>query len=87
VKKRFERTDLVADATAAEVIVYKTGRMYGASPDRTEFEGNRDVDRFVGQDGNITCMDDSAEILLTRAGLAEDLRQVARSRSGRKAAA
>jgi hypothetical protein len=89
VKKRFERTDVVAGATAAETIVYNIGTLHGAWPDGTPFEGNRYVDRFVVHDGKITRMDvwnDSAEILLTRAGLAEDLRQVTASRSPGKAA-
>jgi ketosteroid isomerase-like protein len=89
VKKRFERTDVVAGATEGEAVVYNTGTLYGAWPDGTPFDGNRYVDRFVVQDGKITRMDvwnDSAEILLTRAGLAEDLRQVAASRAAGKAA-
>lgn len=75
VKKRFERTDVVAGATAAEAVVYNTGTLYGAWPDGTTFEGNRYVDRFVLSGGKIVRMDvwnDSAEILLARAGLAED---------------
>ena len=74
-KKRFERTDVVAGATAKEAIVYNTGTLYGAWPDGTPFEGNRYVDRFVVSDGKIVRMDvwnDSAEIVLARAGLAED---------------
>ena len=75
VKKRFERTDVVAGATPAEAVVYNIGTLYGAWPDGTTFEGNRYVDRFVVSGGKIVRMDvwnDSAEILLARAGLAED---------------
>ena len=75
VKKRFERTDVVAGADAQEAIVYNTGTLYGEWPDGRPFERNRYVDRFVIRDGRIVCMDvwnDSAEILLARAGLAED---------------
>jgi len=75
VKKRFERTDVVAGATADEAIVYNIGTLYGEWPDGTPFEGNRYVDRFVVSRGKIVRMDvwnDSAEILLARAGLSED---------------
>ncbi len=75
VKKRFERTDVVAGATEEEAIVYNIGTLYGAWPDGTPFEGNRYVDRFVVRRGKIVKMDvwnDSAEIILARAGLAED---------------
>jgi hypothetical protein len=75
VKKRFERTDVVAGATEEEAIVYNIGTLYGAWPDGTPFEGNRYVDRFVVSRGKIVKMDvwnDSAEIILARAGLAED---------------
>lgn len=75
VKKRFERTDVVAGATEDEAIVYNIGTLYGAWPDGTPFEGNRYIDRFVLSGGKIVRMDvwnDSAEILLARAGLAED---------------
>ena len=75
VKKRFERTDVVAGATADEAIVYNIGTLYGEWPDGTPFEGNRYVDRFVVSGGRIVRMDvwnDSAEILLARAGLSED---------------
>ena len=73
VKKRFERTDLVADATDAEAIVYNIGTLYGEWLDGTPFEGNRYVDRYVLRHGLIVQMDvwnDSAEWLLVRAGLA-----------------
>ncbi|NSL53915.1 nuclear transport factor 2 family protein [Uliginosibacterium aquaticum] len=73
VKKRFERTDVVAGATAEEAIVYNIGTLYGAWPDGTPFEGNRYVDRYVVSQGKIVEMqvwNDSAEWLLVRAGLA-----------------
>ena len=75
VKKRFERTDVVAGATSDEAIVYNIGSLYGEWPDGTPFDGNRYVDRFVVSRGKIVRMDvwnDSAEILLARAGLSED---------------
>ncbi len=75
VKKKFERTDVVAGGTAEESVVYNTGTLYGAWPDGTAFEGNRYLDRFVVRHGKIVKMDvwnDSAEILLRRAGLAQD---------------
>jgi hypothetical protein len=75
VKKRFGRTDVVAGATEKEAIVYNIGTLYGAWPDGTPFQGNRYVDRFVVSGGKIVRMDvwnDSAEIILARAGLAED---------------
>ncbi|MDB5813908.1 MAG: hypothetical protein JWM03_1765 [Rhodocyclales bacterium] len=73
VKKRFERTEVVAGATSAEAVVYNRGTLYGEWPDGTPFEGNRYVDRYVLRDGLIVQMDvwnDSAEWLLVRAGLA-----------------
>ena len=73
--KRFERTDVATGADAQEAIIYNTGTLYGEWPDGRSFEGNRYVDRFVIRDGKIVRMDvwnDSAEILLTRTGLAED---------------
>ncbi len=75
VKKRFERTDVAEGATDEEAVVYNTGTLHGAWPDGTPFEGNRYLDRFVVRRGLIARMDvwtDSAEILLARAGLAED---------------
>jgi hypothetical protein len=72
VKKRFERSELVAGATTAEAIVYNLGTLYGEWPDGMAFEGNRYVDRYVLRDGLIVQMDvwnDSAEWLLVRAGL------------------
>ena len=73
VKKRFERTEVVAGGNRAETIVYNIGTLYGEWPDGTPFEGNRYVDRYVLRDGLIVKMEvwnDSAEILLARAGLA-----------------
>ena len=74
VKKKFERTDVVAGGTDEESIVYNTGTLYGQWPNGDAFEGNRYVDRFVVRHGKIVRMDvwnDSAEILLIRAGLAQ----------------
>ena len=73
VKKKIERTDVVAGATEDETIVYNTGTLYGEWPDGESFSGNRYVDRFVLRQGRIVRMDvwnDSAELLLVRAGLA-----------------
>lgn len=75
VRKRMERTDVVAGASLEEAIVYNTGTLHGAWLDGTPFEGNRYLDRFVVSHGRITRMDvwnDSAEIILARHGLAED---------------
>ena len=58
-------------------IVTSVGTLYGEWPDGTPFEGNRYIDRFVLVDGKIVQMDvwnDSAEILLTRAGAATKAR-------------
>ena len=74
VKKKFERTDVVAGGTDEESIVYNTGTLYGQWPNGDAFEGNRYVDRFVVRHGKIVRMDvwnDSAEILLIRAGFAQ----------------
>ena len=81
VKKRIERTETVVSTAvtsaatplhADETVVYSIGTLYGQWPDGTPFEGNRYVDRYVVLAGLITEMDvwnDSAEWLLTRAGL------------------
>jgi hypothetical protein len=73
VKKKFERTDVVAGGSDDETIVYNIGTLYGEWPDGVPFSGNRYVDRFVVRQGKIVQMDvwnDSAELLLVRAGLA-----------------
>ena len=72
VKKRFEQTDVVADATDGAAIVYNIGTLYGEWLDGTPFEGNRYVDRYVVRQRKIVQMDvwnDSAERMLLRAGL------------------
>jgi len=77
VKKRIERTETVVTTAgvplqADETVVYSIGTLYGEWPDGTPFEGNRYVDRYVVKGCLITDMDvwnDSAEWLLTRAGL------------------
>ena len=74
VKKRFERTVVVEGANDEEAIVYNIGTLHGEWLDRTAFEGNRYVDRYVVRHGKIVQMDvwnDSAEWLLARAGLCE----------------
>ena len=74
VKKRFLRTDAALDPATGEVRVYNTGYLYGEWPDGTPFETNRYIDIFTVKDGLITetqVWNDSAEILLSRAGLAE----------------
>lgn len=74
VKKRIERTEVVAGGSAEETVVYSLGTLYGEWPDGTPFEGNRYVDRYVVRHGRIATMDvwnDSAEWLLVRAGLAK----------------
>jgi hypothetical protein len=74
VKKKFGRTEVVAGGTPAETVVYNIGTLYGEWPDGTPFSGNRYVDRYVLRDGLIVRMEvwnDSAEILLARAGLAK----------------
>ena len=75
VKKKIDRTETVAGATDDVTIVYSLGSLYGAWPDGALFEGNRYIDRYVVSNGLIVQMDvwnDSAEWLLTRAGLACD---------------
>lgn len=74
VQKRPLRTDAVADAATGCVHVWTTGHLHGAWPDGTPFDGNRYVDFFAVRDGLIRrteVWNDSAEILLHRAGLAE----------------
>lgn len=72
VKKRFERTDVVAGASDEEAVVYNCGTLYGEWPDGTPFAGNRYVDRYVLRHGKIVEMavwNDSAERMLLNAGL------------------
>jgi len=74
VKKKFGPTHVAAGGTAEETVVYQTGTLYGEWPDGTPFEGNRYVDRYVVRHGKIVKMEvwnDSAEILMVRAGLAK----------------
>ena len=74
VKKKFGPTHVVAGGSDDETVVYQTGTLYGEWPDGTAFEGNRYVDRYVVRRGKIVRMEvwnDSAEILLVRAGLAK----------------
>jgi ketosteroid isomerase-like protein len=74
VKKRFLRTDAALDSETGDVHVYNTGYLYGEWPDGAPFETNRYIDIFVVRDGLITRTDvwnDSAEIRLAKAGLAE----------------
>jgi len=74
VKKRFLRTDAALDADTGDVHVYNTGYLYGEWPDGTSFDENRYMDTFVVRGGKIVSTNvwnDSAEILLNRAGLAE----------------
>lgn len=74
VKKRFLRTDAALDEDTGDVHVYNTGYLYGEWLDCTPFDGNRYMDKFVVRDGKIVKMDvwnDSAEILLAKAQLAE----------------
>ena len=72
VKKKFERTEVVAGGTPGETVVYSIGTLYGEWPDGTPFSGNRYVDRYVLSYGKIVKMgvwNDSAEIILSRAGI------------------
>jgi hypothetical protein len=74
VRKRFIRTDAALDPETGDVRVFNTGHLYGEWPDGAPFDGNRYIDTFVVRDGLIVATDvwnDSAEILLARAGLAE----------------
>lgn len=74
VKKRFLSTHAAHDAATGDVHVFNTGHLYGEWPDGTPFDGNRYMDTFVVRDGKIVSThvwNDSAEILLSRAGLAE----------------
>ena len=74
VKKRFLRTDAALDGETGDVHVYNTGYLYGEWKDGQSFETNRYMDKFVVRGDKIISTDvwnDSAEILLHRAGLAE----------------
>ena len=75
VKKRFLRTDAALDAETGDVHVYNTGYLYGQWHDGTAFQTNRYMDKFIVRGGKIVQTDvwnDSAEILLAKAGLAEE---------------
>jgi ketosteroid isomerase-like protein len=79
VKKDITGYDVCAEENG-RLVVYCLGTLYGSWPDGTPFEGNRFIDRFEIRDGRIEKIDvwnDSAEWLLTRAGLAEDQDQAA----------
>ena len=74
VKKKFLRTDAALDSATGDVHVYNTGYLYGEWKDGTPFEANRYMDKFVVRGGKIISTDvwnDSAEIILHKAGLAE----------------
>ena len=74
VKKKFGPTHVAEGGSDDQTVVYQTGTLYGEWPDGTSFEGNRYVDRYVVRRGKIVRMDvwnDSAELLLIRAGLAK----------------
>lgn len=74
VKKRFLRTDAALDPETGDVHVYNTGYLYGEWKDGSSFETNRYIDIFVVRGGKIVSThvwNDSAEILLDKAGLAE----------------
>ncbi len=74
IKKRFLRTDAAIDPETGDVHVYNTGYLYGEWKDGSAFETNRYIDTFVVRDGLIVktqVWNDSAEILLFKAGLSE----------------
>ena len=74
VKKKFLRTDAALDTDTGDVHVYNTGYLFGEWKDGSSFETNRYIDIFVVRDGKIVSThvwNDSAEILLEKAGLAE----------------
>lgn len=74
VKKKFLRTDAAHDPATGDVHVYNTGYLYGEWHDGTTFETNRYMDSFVVRNGQIVSTNvwnDSAEILLDKAGLSE----------------
>ncbi|WP_353571419.1 hypothetical protein [Candidatus Albibeggiatoa sp. nov. BB20] len=72
VKKDITRWDMTYEAD--RLIVYCIGTLYGKWLDGTDFEGDRFIDRFEIVDGKITMIEvwnDSAEMLLIKAGLAK----------------
>ncbi|MFK7754617.1 MAG: nuclear transport factor 2 family protein [Sedimentitalea sp.] len=74
VKKKFLRTDAALDPESGDVHVYNTGYLFGEWKDGSSFETNRYIDIFVVRNGKIISTqvwNDSAEILLDKAGLAE----------------
>lgn len=74
VKKKFLRTDAAHDPATGDVHVYNTGYLYGEWLDGTTFDTNRYMDSFVVRNGQIistNVWNDSAEILLEKAGLSE----------------
>src|ERR1044072_2867620 len=70
VKKKMDRFDVCPGKN--ETVVYSVGTLYREWIHGTPFEGNRYVDRFVVQGGQIVKMDvwnDSAERLLVQRGV------------------
>lgn len=75
VSKKFERTEALAGARPDDYTVYNSGTLFGEWPDGEAFAGNRYIDRFTVRRGKIVRMEvwnDSAELLLRRAGLVKD---------------
>lgn len=75
VSKKFERTEALAGAAPDEFTVYNSGTLFGEWPDGQTFSGNRYIDRFMLRGGKIVSMEvwnDSAELLLVRAGLIKE---------------
>ncbi|MEO7007806.1 MAG: nuclear transport factor 2 family protein [Caldimonas sp.] len=75
VSKKFERTEALAGAASDEFTVYNSGTLFGEWPDGETFSGNRYIDRFTLRGGKIVSMEvwnDSAELLLVRAGLIKE---------------
>ena len=74
VRTRFLRTDAALVAETGDVHVYNTGYLCGEWHDGTAFQTNRCTDKFIVRNGKLirtAVWNDSAEILLARAGLAE----------------
>jgi len=74
VKKKFLRSDAAPDPDSGDVHVYNTGYLFGEWKDGSTFDTNRYIDTFVVSDDKIISTqvwNDSAEILLDKAGLAE----------------